>query len=82
VDLPRVIRWTERELEADCKRLLFAAARSERYGQDAQVQTAYREVLLHFPGDDPSGCRRKAQEALASFETGAPVGVFGYAEAR
>jgi hypothetical protein len=81
--LAGLVRWTERELEAECKRLLFAAARFERYGQEAQVQTAYRDLLLHFPGDEPSGCRRKTQEALASIETAAPaVGVFGYPEDR
>jgi pSer/pThr/pTyr-binding forkhead associated (FHA) protein len=83
VNLAALIRWTERELERECKRLLFAAARSERYAQQAQVQTAYRDVLLEFPGDDPSGCRRKAQEALVSLETMAPAGgVFGYPEER
>jgi FHA domain len=81
--LAALIRWTERELETECKRVLFAAARSERYAQEAQVQTAYRDVLLKFPGDDPSGCRRKAQEALVSMETVTPAGgVFGYPEER
>jgi hypothetical protein len=82
-NLSELTRWTERELEADCKRLLFGAARSERYGEEAQALVAYREILLRFPGDEPSGCRKKAQEALASAETAAPAGgVFGYPEAR
>jgi pSer/pThr/pTyr-binding forkhead associated (FHA) protein len=81
--LQGLIRWTEGELETECKRLLFAAARCERYGQEAQAQTTYREILLRFPGEDPSGCRRKAQEALAAGETAAPAGgVFGYPEER
>ena len=81
--LSALVRWAERELEAECKRLLFGAARFERYGQDGQALATYREVLLHFPGDEPSGCRKKAQEALASADTAAPAGgVFGYPEAR
>jgi pSer/pThr/pTyr-binding forkhead associated (FHA) protein len=82
-NLSELVRWAERELEAECKRLLFGAARSERYGQEAQALAAFGEILLRFPGDDPSGCRKKAQEALASAETAAPAGgVFGYPEAR
>jgi Inner membrane component of T3SS, cytoplasmic domain len=83
LNLSRLVRWTERELETECRRLLFGAARSERYGQEAQAQATYREILLHFPGEDPSGCRRKAQDALTSFETADPAGgVFGYPEPR
>ena len=82
-DLSRLIEWTQQELETECKRLLIGAARSERYGQDGQVDAAYREILRHFPGDDASGCRRKAQGVLAAVETPAPAGgVFGYPEAR
>jgi len=82
-DLSRLIEWTQQELETECKRLLIGAARSERYGQDGQVEAAYREILRHFPGDDASGCRRKAQGVLAAVETPAPAGgVFGYPEAR
>ncbi|HWE23474.1 MAG TPA: FHA domain-containing protein [Myxococcales bacterium] len=81
--LARLIEWTRQELEADCKRLLFGAARSEKYGQDAQAQAAYREMLLRFPADDATGCRRRAKEALAGAETAVPAGsVFGYPEAR
>jgi FHA domain-containing protein len=82
-DLVHLIRWTEHELETQCRRLLFGAARSERYGQGGQAAATYREVLLHFPGDDPSGCRHKAQEALAAVESAAPASsVFGYPEPR
>jgi hypothetical protein len=63
---------------------LFGAARFERYGDDARAQVTYREAMLHFPGDDPSGCRKKAQENLVAGDDGAnpAVGVFGYPEAR
>jgi len=83
-ELWRIVQWAQRELETDCRRLLFAARRFERYGEDARAQATYREALLHFPGEDPSGCRKKAQESLVSADDGADpaVGVFGYAEAR
>jgi hypothetical protein len=63
-DLGRLIRGCERDLAKECSRLLFAAARFERYGQEESAQRTYREVLLHFPGDEPSGCRKKAQDNL------------------
>jgi hypothetical protein len=83
-ELRRLVGWVERELEAQCKRLLFGAARFERYGDDVRAQAMYREALLHFPGDDPSGCRKKAQQSLLAADDGAnpAVGVFGYPEAR
>ncbi|GAC1345365.1 MAG: hypothetical protein NVS2B9_08620 [Myxococcales bacterium] len=56
----------ERELGRDCARLLFAAERHGHYGLEAKAQLALREVLLRFPGDDPSGCRRRAREGIAS----------------
>jgi len=82
--LSRLVGWARRELEAECRRLLFGAARFERYGQEGKAQATYREVLLHFPGDDPSGCRKKAQENVLSEDDAANPGrdVFGYAEAR
>jgi hypothetical protein len=83
-ELRQLLRWAERELEAECRRLSFAAARFERYGEEARARATYREALLHFPGDDPSGCRKKAQQSLASADDGAnpSVGVFGYADTR
>jgi hypothetical protein len=63
--LPALIEGVERELGAGCKKLLFTARRFERYGDEQRAQAAYREVLLHFPGDDPSGCRARAQEELS-----------------
>jgi pSer/pThr/pTyr-binding forkhead associated (FHA) protein len=83
-ELQRLVDWAERELETQCRRLLFGAARFERYGEDGKAQAAYREALLHFPGDDPSGCRKKAQQNLLSADDVASpaVGVFGYAEER
>ncbi len=53
-----------RDLERDCRRLSFGAGRLETYGEEEKAQQAWREVLLHFPGDDPGGCREKAQERL------------------
>ena len=65
-ELGRLIEECERDLERQCGRLLFRAARFERYGQEERAQEAWREVLLHFPGDDATGCRRKARDHLAS----------------
>ena len=65
-ELGRLIEECERELERQCGRLLFRATRFERYGQEDRAQGAWREVLLHFPGDDATGCRRKARDHLAS----------------
>lgn len=65
-ELASLIQECERDLAKECSRLLFAAARFERYGQEETAQRTYREVLLHFPGEDPSGCRKKAQGNLVS----------------
>ena len=64
--LPALIEAAERELGAGCKKLLFTARRFERYGEEQRAQAVYREVLLHFPGDDPSGCRARAQQDLST----------------
>jgi pSer/pThr/pTyr-binding forkhead associated (FHA) protein len=56
----------ERDLARECRRLLFSASRSDRYGESEKAQQAWREILLHFPGDDPAGCRRKARDNLVS----------------
>jgi hypothetical protein len=63
-ELDRLVRGCERDLAKECSRLLFAAARFERYGQEENAQRTYREALLHFPGDEPSACRKKAQANL------------------
>ena len=65
-EVDRRIADCERDLERQCGRLQFRASRSERYGEEEKAQHAWREVLLHFPGDDPAGCRRKAQASLLS----------------
>ena len=65
-ELGWLIEECERELERQCGRLLFRAARFERYGQEDRAQEAWQEVLLHFPGDDATDCRRKARDHLAS----------------
>ena len=65
-ELNQLIQECERDLARECGRLLFAAARFERYGQEESAQRTYRKVLLHFPGDDPSGCRKKARGNLVS----------------
>ncbi len=65
-ELARLIEECERDLERQCGTLLFRAARFERYGQEDRAQEAWREVLLHFPGDDATRCRRKARDHIAS----------------
>jgi len=63
-EVAQLIKDTERDLDKECARLLFAAARLERYGQDDAAQRVYREALLHFPAEDPSGCRGKARSEI------------------
>src|SRR5438552_5419023 len=70
-EVAQLIKDCERDLERDCGKLLFSAARFERYGQDEKAQQTYREVLLHFPGEDPTGCRKKAQGNIVSAQTAA-----------
>jgi Inner membrane component of T3SS, cytoplasmic domain len=65
-EVDRLIAGCERELQRQCGRLQFRASRFERYGLEDKAQQAWREVLLHFPGDDPAGCRKKAQASLLS----------------
>jgi Inner membrane component of T3SS, cytoplasmic domain len=68
--LPRLIEEAERELKNGCRKLLFTARRFERYGEEQRAQAVYREVLLHFPGDDPSGCRAEARQELSDAADG------------
>ena len=68
-EVAQLIKDAERDLDKECGRLLFSAARFERYGQEEKAQQTYREVLLHYPGEDPTGCRRKAQENIVSAQT-------------
>jgi type III secretion system (T3SS) inner membrane Yop/YscD-like protein len=65
-EVAQLIKDAERDLEKECGKLIFSAARFERYGQDEKAQQTYREVLLHFPGEDPTACRKKAQENIVS----------------
>jgi Inner membrane component of T3SS, cytoplasmic domain len=65
-ELDRLIGDCGRDLQRQCGRLQFRASRFERYGQEEKAQQAWRELLLHFPGDDPTGCRKKAQANLLS----------------
>ena len=65
-EVAQLIKDCERDLDKQCGKLLFSAQRFERYGQDDRAQQTYREVLLHFPGDDPTACRKKAQENIVS----------------
>lgn len=67
-DLTRLIHDAEQDLGRDCSRLLFAAARFQKYGEPDRAQQAYRDVLLRFPGDEPSGCRKTAQARLSAAE--------------
>jgi pSer/pThr/pTyr-binding forkhead associated (FHA) protein len=70
-EVARRIAETERQLEKDCARLLFSGARYETYGQDEQARRAYREVLQHFPAEDPWACRRRGRDNLAQLQDGA-----------
>jgi hypothetical protein len=63
-EVAQLIKDTERDLDKECGRLLFAAGRLERYGKDDAAQRVYREALLHFPAEDPSGCRGKARSEI------------------
>jgi len=63
--LPRLIAEAEGDLMSECKKLLFTARRFEKYGVEQRAQAVYREVLLHFPGDDPSRCRAEARQELS-----------------
>jgi pSer/pThr/pTyr-binding forkhead associated (FHA) protein len=65
-EVAQLIKDCERDLDKECSRLLFTAARFEKYGQQEKAQQTFREVLLHFPGDEPSGCRKKAQGNIIS----------------
>lgn len=67
-DLTRLIHDAEQDLGRDCSRLLFAAARFLKYGEADRAGQAYRDVLLRFPGDEPSGCRKTAQARLSAAE--------------
>ncbi len=65
-EVAQLIKDTEKELDKECSQLVFAAARQEKYGQDDKAQLTYREILQHFPGDDPTGCRKKGLDNLVS----------------
>jgi hypothetical protein len=69
-DLAGLIHDAEQDLGRDCSRLLFAAARFLKYGERDRAEQAYRDVLLRFPGDEPSGCRKTAQARLSAAEEG------------
>ena len=69
-ELPVLLEGAERDLATLCRKLLFTAGRFERYGQERRAEAAYREVLLHFPGEDPTGCRAQAQRSFADAEPG------------
>ena len=69
-EVAQLIKDAERDLDKECQRLMFAAAKEERYGRDEKAQQVYREVLNHFPAEDPGGCRKKAQGNIVS----APIG--------
>ena len=69
-EVAQLIKDAERDLDKECQRLMFAAAKEERYGRDERAQQIYREVLLHFPGEDPIGCRKRAQANIVSTPVG------------
>lgn len=68
----RLVRDCERDLDRECQKLAFSAQRFERYGEADKAQQTWRDVLLHFPGEDPSGCRKKAQANLVSADDADP----------
>jgi hypothetical protein len=68
IEAAKLAAECERELARVCDRLLFAAERLDRYGEHEKAQEAWRDVLLHFPGEDPSRCRAKAQANAAESE--------------
>jgi hypothetical protein len=70
-EVARRIAETERQLEKDCARLLFSGTRYETYGQDEQARRVYREVLQHFPAEDPWACRRRGRDNLAQLQDAA-----------
>jgi pSer/pThr/pTyr-binding forkhead associated (FHA) protein len=67
-ELDQSIRDCEQALSRDCSRLLFSAARFQKYGEGGKALQAYRDVQSRFPGDEPSGCRRTAQARLSAAE--------------
>jgi hypothetical protein len=69
-EVAQLIKDAERDLDKECQRLMFAAAKEERYGRDEKAQQIYREVLNHFPAEDPIGCRKKAQANIVSTPVG------------
>lgn len=60
----------ERELHKTCERLMFSAQRHEKYDETDKALKAYKEVLAYFPGEDPSGCRRRALASIPSASGG------------
>ena len=65
-EVAQLIKDAEKDLDKECQRLMFVAARFEKYAQDDKAQLTYREILQHFPGEDPTGCRKKAQGNIVS----------------
>ena len=66
---PRPRKWRPAE-SLSAMPASFAARRFARYAQERRAQAAYREVLLRFPGNDPSGCREQARQELATDDPG------------
>ena len=65
-EVAQLIKDAERDLDKECATLFFTASRYETYGEDAKAQQSYREVLMHFPSDDPSSCRKRALANIVS----------------
>ncbi len=64
------MRDAEREMDRSCKKLLFTANRHEKYDEADKAQLTYQQILLYFPDNDPSGCRKIALENLPSGTSG------------
>jgi hypothetical protein len=65
-EVAQLIKDAEKDLDKECARLVFVARKFERYGEEEKAQQTWREILGHFPGEEPSGCRKKAQENIVS----------------
>jgi hypothetical protein len=67
----QMISDIERELTRKCRSLLFAAHRFDSYNERHRADEVYRQIHDSYPGEDPSGCRKKIEGIV--FESEAPA---------
>jgi hypothetical protein len=48
-------------MEQRCHSLLFAAHRFDSYNDRKRADDIYLQIRDSYPGDEPSGCRRKIE---------------------